>query len=312
MKLGAYAVTHGLVALLALGLVPYMTGCQEKKSESPASSGGKKDSGGTDKDDDEDDDDGDEGGTDKTEGGKTDEGETEGGTTDGGETTFDLCKDGLKKKVTDFDAFVQDLCDGGKLKTLRGADNVFDGTTPKILKDKEQKGDTESSMRLYTSGLYDCKTSDYWSLIKVQFGHPDKYKTVYEYDADADMNNVQASDTQSSYEYSNDSGEGGRVAYKATTKFIVLKEGVAYVAATTETAKVETMKSLKGLIIVNKKSDGKTEVFTMSDQVYEHDSGQADTITSRAITSLQNEQKRAFNNAKKANQAAGLLSLHGD
>jgi pyruvate/2-oxoglutarate dehydrogenase complex dihydrolipoamide dehydrogenase (E3) component len=66
------------------------------------------------------------------------------------------------------------------------------------------------------------------------------------------------------------------------------------------------MKALKGLIIVNKLGS-KVEVFTISDQTYEHKDGEADTVVTRVLTSLKKEQKNAFDNSKEAKKATEAL-----
>lgn len=227
----------------------------------------------------------------------------------GSTAAFNLCKDGLavSAKLSGFATLVNDLCGAdSKLVTLRKAENVYTGGAPNVSKTLNPGG-TESQMRLYTSAIYSTSAEDYWALIKLQFTKPGVYKTVYDYDHDASMSEVVPSGSSVTYRYQNDSGEGGAVDYNAKTDFIVLKAGQAYVAATKETKMNEMMKSLTGLIVINRKSNGKVEVFTVSDQTYQHADGEATAVTNRALTALGNEQKRAFNNAGKASQAKGLL-----
>lgn len=244
-------------------------------------------------------------------GGSDGTGESSGSTTGGSSsTTFDLCKDGLKAstKLQDFQTYVTELCGtDNKLQALRKSDNIYTGGDAKILQNTTSSS-TDTSMRLYTSALYDAKPEDYWALLRLQFTKPQVYKTVYAYDQDAELHVNQASSDQVTFEYvntdANDPNLG--VDYDAKTIFVTLKANQAYVTATVETQMKQTMKALKGLIIVNKKSNGKLEVITMSDQTYETND-QAEAVKTRAISALKAEQKRAFENSKKADKAKTLL-----
>lgn len=277
---GAWAL---MSALVALGL---LTGCNEKsaaKSGSTPSPGGE--SG------DSDDDGGDESDSDGT-----------------GSGTFDLCKDGLEEvSISGFSTYIKQLCSDGKLVALREDDKVYTGGDAKIFKDNVEKGDTETSIRFYTSSLVDAAVEDYWALMQLQLKKPEAYRKNFDSDESADLTEVEPDGESVQYRYSYDSGNGGGVNYVATTKFHVLKKGQAYMTSTTHDKMYETMKDIKALIIINKKSSSKTEVFTMSDQNYEHAENQADATETEAITKAEEEQKRMYKNAKDAENAPDLL-----
>lgn len=268
-----------------------LANCDEKKavSPAPATSSGTSTAG------------------DESEGGEEGEGEGEG--TDSDVTDFDLCTDGIKasSKLATWKTLVSELCTDGKIKELRKSANVFKGGTPIISNESEIEA-LETNMKLYSSAQYSAAIEDYWSLTKLQFVDPAKYKDNFEADEDVTVKDVNASATSSTYNYINDGGEGGVVNYIAKTTFVTLKKGQAYIAATEHIEKKETMKALKGLIIVNKLSSSKVEVFTISDQSYEHADGQGEATESRALTSLRNEQTRAFKNSKTAAEATKLLA----
>ena len=86
-----------------------------------------------------------------------------------------------------------------------------------------------------------------------------------------------------------------------------MKDGQAYMSATKLDESHDTMTALTGLIIINKKSSTKTEVFTMSDQTYSHQANQGDSAENQAIQAAEAEQVRMFENAKKASLAPALL-----
>lgn len=290
MTISGWRLELGLAGLLALA----MLGCSEK------SSGGGKSTGGADGvaasgDDglDDDDDSGD------------DDGEP------GTPITFDLCKDGLKKaSLTGFDSYIETMCSGDKPKVaaLRGSDVVYKGGDAKIYKDDPKKGKTETSIRIYTSTLVDAKVKDYWALMQLQLKKTEAYRTNYDYDTSASLSEIKPEASKVSFRYAYDSGNGGGADYTATTKFVVLSEGKAYMSATKLDKTYETMKALTGLIIINKVSSTKTEVFTMSDQTYSHQENQGDAAEDQAISTAEQEQVRMFKNGKKANKAPGLLS----
>lgn len=279
---GCRAMTSGISSLLvSLVTLCFITGCSEKKaSESTGKPTNPSD-------------------------GTTDEGDDD-GTTDSG--SFDLCEDGLEVvDVSGFSSYVKQLCTDGKLKSLRAESAVYTGGDAKIFKDKVEKGDEETSIRLYTSSLVNAAVEDYWALMQLQLKKPDAYKENFDYDASASLSEVEPSGDTVKYRYAYDSNNGGGVDYDATTKFHVLEEGQAYMSSTTHDKMHETLKSIKALIIINKKSATKTEVFTMSDQTYEHDANQADATEEEAIAKAEEEQARMFKNAKDASQAPDLL-----
>ncbi len=240
--------------------------------------------------------------------GEEGEGEAEG--EEGGETgTFDLCNDGLKKstKLSSWSSLVDELCDDGKLKDLRKTANVYKGGDP-IVSNKSDKESEETNIVLYSSSQYSAAVDDYWSLVRLQTTDPAEFRTLkFLFDENVDMQDVTATSTSSSYKYSNDPQDGSRVEYKAKTTYLTLVKGQAYVAATSLVEKIETMKALKGLIIVNKLSSSKVEVFTISDQTYEHKDGESNTVETRVLTSLKKEQKNAYENAKDAKKATEAL-----
>lgn len=267
------------------------TSCEEKKSE-PLTKPIKNPPGSDESDGSDEGDEGDEGG-------EGDEG-----------AGFNLCSDGLKKstKLDSWSSLVEELCDDGKLKELRKSTNVYKGGDPIV--SHESTGESEeTNILLNSSSQYSSKVDDYWSLVRLQTTDPGKFRDLdFLYDENVDMKEVDASKTSSSYHYTNHDAEGGgHVEYKAKTSYITLKKGVAYVAATELTKKIETMKALKGLIIVNKLNDDKVEVFTISDQTYEHDDGQSGTVENKVLTSLKKEQKNSFENAKNSKKATTAL-----
>lgn len=294
MKINQIQNPKLIISLSALLSVGMLANCEEKKAATPAPA--KSDTGtGTATAGDEDD------------GNDTAEAEAEG--TGGDDTDFDLCTDGItaSTKLTTWKSLVKVLCDDGKIKELRKSANVFKGGTP-IISNESEIESLETNMKLYSSAQYTAAVGDYWSLTKLQFVDPAKYKENFEADEDVTVKDVNASATSSTYNYINDGGEGGVVNYVAKTTFITLKKGQAYIAATEHIEKKETMKALKGLIVVNKISATKVEVFTISDQSYEHADGQGEATESRALTSLKNEQTRAFKNSKTADKATELLA----
>jgi hypothetical protein len=240
--------------------------------------------------------------------GEGEEGEGEG--TEAGEgDEFDLCKDGLKaeKKLSSWSSLVEELCDDGKLKDLRKSSNVFRGGDP-IVSNKSDKESLETNIVLYSSSQYSATVDDYWSLVRLQTTDPEEFRALkFKYDENVDMADVSATSSASSYRYTNDPQDGSRVDYKAKTTYITLKKGQAYVAATAHVEKIETMKALKGLIIVNKLGENKVEVFTISDQTYEHKDGESDTVETRVLSSLKKEQKNSFENSKTAEKATEAL-----
>lgn len=275
---------------LSLGL-SYLSSCSEKKAETPSSSATNPTGSGsgtaTAGDDDDDDDN---------------------GGTSGGESTYDLCADGLEKssKLDKWSKLVKELCSSGKLKELRKTANVYSGGDTTVMHE-EDIASTTTEMQIYSSGLYNATASDYWDLVRLQTTDPGAYKDHYQTDSDVEMKDVNASSSSSTYNYINNSGEGGEVNYVGKTSFITLEKDQAYVAATELVESKETMKDLKGLIIVNKKSSSKVEVFTISYQTYEHEDGQGKQLRDRAITSCESEQKRAYQNAKTADKAKDYL-----
>lgn len=295
MKTKELTTSSLIICLPALLGLLFFAGCDEKKAAQTSTTPKPgKDAG--------DEGEGDEG---KDEG--KDEGDDVGETTSG-TAEFDLCKDGLSSssKLGTWSKLVDELCDDGRLDDLRKTSNVFKGDTPKII-DESEVGGTETVMNLYSSAQYNAAVDDYWALVRLQFVDPKKYKENFEFDEDVTVTDVNANSTSSTYDYTNDGGEGGVVRYVAKTTFVTLKKGQAYVAATELQESKETMTALKGLIIVNKLSSSKVEAFTISNQTYSHQDGQGDATKTRAINSLKNEQKRAFSNAKKAKTATELL-----
>lgn len=292
MKTNDLTMARLIVCVPALLGMLFLAGCDEKKA-STASTTPKPVKG--------------DGEGEGEEGGEGDDGGKTLGQGGGGE--FDLCKDGLleSSKLGTWSKLVDELCEDGRLVELRKSENVFKGDSPKII-DESEVGGEETTMNLYSSAQYGAPVDDYWSLVKLQFVDPTKYKENFEYDADVTVKDVNASSSSSTYDYTNDGGEGGVVRYVAKTTFVTLKKGQAYVAATELQESKETMTALKGLIIVNKISSSKVEAFTISYQTYSHQDGQGDATKTRAIKSLENEQKRAFSNAKKAKTATELLA----
>ncbi len=223
--------------------------------------------------------------------------------------SFDLCKDGLKKstKLESWTPLVKVLCEDGKLKELRKTANVYKGGDP-IIDNKSKKESKETNIILYSSSQYSAAVDDYWALVRLQTTDPGEFRTLkFLHDENVEMKDVSAALTSSSYHYSNDPQDGSRVDYKAKTTYVTLLKGQAYVAATALVEKLETMKALKGLIIVNKLSGSKVEVFTISDQTYEHKDGESNTVETRVLTSMKKEQKNAFGNAKDAKKATEAL-----
>lgn len=270
-------VTSKIAVIGFLGWIVMSSACAEKKSVAPAT--GPAAGAGTDSDS-----------------------ESPGG--------FNLCDNGLKAvTVAGFESYVAALCDGekSKISALRVAGVVYKGGEPKIYKDDPKKNSTETSLRIYTSALVDASVNDYWSLMQLQLKKAAAYRDNYEYDTSASLSEIKVDSSKVSYRYVNDAGNGGRVDYAATTKFVVLKEDQAYMTTTKLDKSYETMEGLTGLVIINKVSSTKTEVFTMSDQTYSHQDNQGDAVEDEAIDTAGQEQSRMYKNAKKADEAPDLL-----
>lgn len=289
-----------VVTLFASFLV---VACSEKNAQAPSPSSEKpaKDAaGGDDKADDT--------GEDDTE----DAGEEAGDdTAEGGEEAFDLCT-GLEDKKGDIDGFssyIEELCSGeNKLTTLRESKNIFKGGSPLLLKKTTESGET-TSVRLFTSTVVSAKAEDYFAMVKLQVSKPKEFSENFEHDKNVNMTEVQATSKQSSFHYQySDPVNEGNVEYKATARFHTIKKGVAFVSATKLDESLETMKDLKGLIIVSDKGGGKAEVFTMSDQTYEVAADQDPKLYDQEATKKAGaEQKRMYQNAKDADKAPDLL-----
>jgi len=288
MKTLVLLATRLIVATSLLTTILFFTACDEKKSEPIAKTKGST-SGGS-----------------STEG----EGEGDGDGEDGGNSgSYDLCNDGLKKssKLDSWSALVKELCDDGKLKDLRKSSNVYKGGDP-IVSNTSEKESEETNMMLYSSSQYSAAVDDYWSLVRLQTSDPAEFRDLkFLYDENVEMSKVAATSASSSYRYANDPQDGSRVEYEAKTTYITLKKGQAYVAATSLVKKIETMKALKGLIIVNKIGESKVEVISISNQIYEHKDGESNTVETRVLKSLEKEQKYAFENAKDAKKASKVF-----
>ena len=61
-----------------------------------------------------------------------------------------------------------------------------------------------------------------------------------------------------------------------------------------------------GLVVINKK-DSATEVFTISDQEYEHTAEEKDALRKKLNAALSQDQKRSFENGENADKATEIL-----
>lgn len=227
----------------------------------------------------------------------------------GSNTQFDLCADGLtaNEDLKLFQSYINSLCSKNQLETLRSDENIFKGTDNKIIEKSKVLGNVESSLLLMTSAVYKVAIEDYWSLLRLQFLKPKVFSENFERDPDTTVSDVKPESERVTFRYENSSGEGGKVDYYALTDLLEIGADQAYTTATRLTESKETLKDVKGLIIVNKIDDEQIEVFTTSYQVFSHAAGQGEDYYNRAIRSFKNEQKRAWNNAKKASKAKDFL-----
>ena len=234
--------------------------------------------------------------------------ETKSGKT-GSNGQFDLCEDGLKsnEQLKAFQSYVNNLCSTNQLEMLRNDENIYKGSDNKIIETSKVLGNVESSLLLMTSAIYKVPIEDYWALLRLQFLKPKVFSEHFERDPDTTVSDVKPESESVTFRYENSSGEGGKVDYYAQTDLLELGADQAYTTATRLTESKETLKDVKGLIIVNKIDDEQIEVFTTSYQVFSHAAGQGEDYYNRAIRSFKNEQKRAWNNAKQAHKAKDLL-----
>lgn len=225
--------------------------------------------------------------------------------------SFDLCG-GLSETLASLEGFApaeEALCGSGDgLKTLR-AEYLYTGGEPKLFKPKGSAGDGSAiSVRLLTATLVEANASDYFALVRLQVSRPKAFKNNYFHDDGIELSDVSYEGDHSSFTYEYTDGEG-RVAYKATSRFYTVKAGQAFVSATGMDESIETMKSLKGLVIVNQKDATHSEVITISDQTYEVAPGQDPKLYDQSATKKAGaEQQRMFKNAAKAGEAKGLLA----
>jgi hypothetical protein len=246
----------------------------------------------------------------KKSGQNDDSGDPNAGDTPEGE--FDLCSSGLKvndRLKTSFSAQINALCNPAQLQALRKTENIYVGKDNKILEISKKLEDKSSTLTLMTSAVYTTNIEDYWAMLRLQFLKPRVFSENFERDPNTTVSQVSPAPNNSnvSFRYENSSGEGGKVDYVAKSELIQLSQGIAYVVATKLTESKETLTDLKGLIVVHKIDDNSIEVFSTSNQQYSHASGQGETYYNRALSSMRAEQKRTWNNAKKADTARNLL-----
>jgi hypothetical protein len=225
---------------------------------------------------------------------------------------WDLCENGLTTNQipSDYAALVSDLCDPqqGTLPSLRDPANIYTGGDTKIVKDTPKDSGTTVSLRIRTSTIVSATPSDYFDLVKLQLNNSTAYSQHYQTDSLVSLSNIQVGQNQTSFEYKRDDGNNGIVDYDATSAFITLRSGKAYVSATKLTQSIELMTALTGLIIINQNSAGKTEVFTISDQTYTPPPNQDQAIQSSAFQAAAAEQQRMYQNAQTANLAKNYLN----
>lgn len=285
--------------LLSLGVATALFAACGEKKETPTGDAGSKTKSPKNDDDDDDDDDG---GTGTSTGTGSKGGE--GSITETGSSTvngYDVCADAKKNAKVAASPVFSKICGG--LAALRSA--AYTGGTPTVnptVGGTGQRVDVDSA----AASVVEAKPADYFKMLKMQINNFAGFKAKFDGDKNASVTDSTGGE-EPTYHYSNDDTvAGGAVSYDAKSSFIVLKDGVSYAQVTEQinANKAETherMSSLKGLVIIEKKDDTHSYVYTATQQTYdEPKDGDVAKLKSRIKESLKNEQKYAYDNAKNA------------
>lgn len=222
-------------------------------------------------------------------------------------TAYDLCA-ALKKNSEmsgKHASFLTALCTDGKLDELRGK-YYTGGSTAKInvLTSSEKTGG-KSEMRIGSAMSVSATPADYFAMTKMQMSSPSKFKELgFKVNPDTEYTVKSGEGTNEikyNYRYQKTS-DPDEVNYEATTKFITLKSGQAYLVSTIMDKAVVTINDLRAIIIINKRDSG-TEVVTFSDQTYDNNGNHQSTVD-KVKSRMGEEQIRMFENSKDAAKAS--------
>lgn len=217
--------------------------------------------------------------------------------------TFDVCKE-AKLKLTS--TLLSRVCTD--VASLRA--NAFDGTAHKVNPTVGGSG-KQLTVDLTASALVNAAVNDYYKMMRMQINNSAAFKAAaFQFDPNARLEDRAGTDDAPTYRYVNEADDGA-VSYRAKSSFLTIKDGVSYAQITdqidaSDVMVTERMTKLQGLIIIEKKDDTHTWVYTTTLQEYTENGGTnaVATLKDRIKKSLVKEQEYSFANASQAKEKA--------
>ena len=160
-------------------------------------------------------------------------------------------------------------------------------------------------MRLWASLKPNTDALSYYNFMRLQISKPIEFTPANGFEQDKFVTytvNSSAADSVN-YKYLNNK-EDEVVEYVANTYFSAAIPGQLYlVSSQMDTSKSSsTIKSFRGLQIIAKSADGKVEVFSVADQVYDNN-GDHNFLVGKATKAFKEDMTRGLRNSANASQA---------
>lgn len=229
----------------------------------------------------------------------------------GNSAAYDACEDLLVELSENI--LAKELCDN--ISSLENSAYVGSGST-KIIHDPEPtQKNNRTIFHVRSAVKVTAEPEDYFAMLQLQYKDKSKFAEVFDVAKDndgeeyVDINDVTYGNKQATFVYTNSKRSDTVIKYKATTKFFVLKENVAYATSTTSNnsfSEKAYLENLKGIVLI-KKSGSDIYIISVSDQTYASGSDH-DQWVSNVKSELAAEQRRSYKNAKKAYKAPELLT----